>query len=289
MTVSQSSKSPSVVALIVAAGRGTRAAVADRSPKQFVRLGHRSVLQCAIDAFVSSGRVHRIAVVIHPDDGALYQSAVVACPELLPPICGGATRQQSVRLGLEALAQSGPGLVLIHDAARPFVDSEIIGRVIDGVGRGRGAIAAIEVSDTLKRAGSDGTIAATIKRDGLWRAQTPQGFLFDEILEAHRSAADAGEIAFTDDAALAEWAGMQVRVVQGADRNVKLTTAEDIAMAKGHAATSAGVAFGYETRTGTGFDVHRFARGDGVWSAASSCHTSRVWRGIRMPMWHCMR
>ncbi len=167
-----------------------------------------------------------------------------------------------MRLGLEALAGSAPDHVLIHDAARPFVGRDVISRVIDALGMHVGAIAAEPVTDTLKRAGATGTIAGTVDRAGLWRAQTPQGFRFAPILAAHRRAAGEGREDFTDDASLAEWAGMEVALVQGSGRNMKITNAEDLAMAEKLLTPDLS---SFEPRIGTGFDVHRFGPGDHVW------------------------
>ncbi len=168
----------------------------------------------------------------------------------------------SVHLGLQSLAQTAPDLVLIHDAARPFVDAGVIDRVIEALGKTAGAIAALPLSDTLKKEAGDGLIGSTIDRSQLWRAQTPQGFGFPAILAAHDRAAAHGLHAFTDDAAIAEWAGLPVALVQGSERNVKITTAEDLAMAE---LRLGGPQTAHETRNGTGFDVHRFAPGDHVW------------------------
>jgi 2-C-methyl-D-erythritol 4-phosphate cytidylyltransferase / 2-C-methyl-D-erythritol 2,4-cyclodiphosphate synthase len=266
----------SVAALIVAAGRGTRASGATDVPKQYVRLGASTVVQRSIAAFCESGIADRVVAVVHPGDRALFAASVTPSLVLGAAIDGGPTRQQSVRLGLEALAAYGPDIVLIHDAARPFVTRPVIERVVAAIGTGRGAVAAIAVADTLKRANAAGVITGTVERARLWRAQTPQGFRFAEILDAHRRAFHAGIDGFTDDAALAEWAGMTVCVVEGGDRNVKLTTAEDITMAQ--ALTGGGAArTAAETRTGTGFDVHRFAPGDGVWLCGVKLpHTARL-------------
>ena len=177
--------------------------------------------------------------------------------QLLPPVYGGPTRQASVRNGLEALKAHAPDRVLIHDAVRPFVTGDVIARVLEALAHAPGAIAAVPLADTLKQAGADRRIAGTLDRSQVWRAQTPQGFRFAEILAAHDAAAAAG-IAMTDDAAIAEWAGLPVALVMGAERNRKLTTAEDLAMAD-----DARIA--PDVRTGQGFDVHRFAPGDHVW------------------------
>ena len=249
-------------ALIVAAGRGSRAGRNGLPAKQYALLVGVPVLARGLRPFVTHPLIKEIAVVIHPEDVDLYQESVTPVSDrLCPPVMGGATRQESVRLGLEALVARSPSGVLIHDAARPFVDEATITRVLDGLGRYAGVIAAEPVTDTLKRTGSDNPlITGTIERAGLWRAQTPQGFRFDAILAAHRKAAAAGERSFTDDAGLAEWAGLDVAVVRGSGLNMKLTSPEDFAMAERLAAAPA-----FEPRMGTGFDVHRFVGGDHVW------------------------
>jgi 2-C-methyl-D-erythritol 4-phosphate cytidylyltransferase/2-C-methyl-D-erythritol 2,4-cyclodiphosphate synthase len=251
-----------VAALIVAAGRGTRAAGAAGVPKQYAPLAGATVLAHTLAVFARHPRVARIQVVIHSDDAALYEAAIAGCDatRLAPPVPGGATRQDSVRLGLEALERCSAHAVLIHDAARPFISADVLDRVIAALDGQAAAIAAEPVADTLKRASPQGTIEATVDRNGLWRAQTPQAFDFATILALHRRAAEAGRHDFTDDAALAEWAGLAIALVPGSSRNTKITTAEDLAMADklmGHVSM--------EPRTGTGFDVHRFEAGDAVW------------------------
>lgn len=250
-----------IAALIVAAGRGTRAAGSSSHPKQYARLGGVPILLRALRAFAATGEVGRVQAVIHPEDGDLYRDSVSeGFAVLAPPIPGGATRQLSVLAGLEALSREAPpDLVLIHDAARPFVEPQVIRAVIAALATHPGAIAADPVTDTLKREAAGGTIAGTVDRQGLWRAQTPQGFRFPAILEAHRRAAAAGRTDFTDDAAIAEWAGLPVALVPGSSRNVKITTAEDLAIADKLLSGT------LEPRTGTGFDVHRFTIGDHVW------------------------
>lgn len=249
-------------ALIVAAGRGSRAGRNGLPPKQYALLAGAPVLARTLRPFVTHPRIKEIAVVIHPSDADLYKEAVAPFGDRLSmPVMGGTTRQDSVRLGLEALATSSPSSVLIHDAARPFVDSDIISRVLDGLERYIGVIAAEPLTDTLKRADSEAPlITGTVERAGLWRAQTPQGFRFGAIFEAHRKAAATGDLAFTDDAGLAEWAGLGVALVHGSGLNMKLTSPEDFAMAERLAATPA-----FEPRIGSGFDVHRFVPGDHVW------------------------
>ncbi len=222
------------------------------------------MLARTLAAFTDHADCNPITVVIHPDDAALYQTALdhVARPaHITAPIYGGATRQASVRLGLEAMAaHNRPDRVLIHDAARPFISQRAIDDVLAALDHHPGAIAAAAVTDTIKRRSAAGLITATVPRADLWRAQTPQGFHFDAILAAHRRAADAGRDDFTDDAGLAEWAGHGVALVDGGTQNIKLTTAEDIAMAD---RLLAGVPLP-DIRTGQGFDVHRFTAGDHV-------------------------
>jgi 2-C-methyl-D-erythritol 4-phosphate cytidylyltransferase/2-C-methyl-D-erythritol 2,4-cyclodiphosphate synthase len=241
------------VALIVAAGRGTR--VGGPLPKQYRSIGGEPMLRRTVQAFRRHPRVSHVRVVIHRGDRPLYDAAMAGL-DLLPPIEGGETRQESVRRGLESLTELAPGQVLIHDGARPFVTSAIIDRVLDGLARASGAIAALPLTDTIKRATAGETaIRETVERQDLWRAQTPQGFRFDAILAAHR-AADAADL--TDDAAVAAQANLEVIMVPGSEENAKITTDEDLRRAE-HAADAA-----LELRVGQGFDVHRFAPGDGV-------------------------
>ncbi|MCE2510333.1 MAG: bifunctional 2-C-methyl-D-erythritol 4-phosphate cytidylyltransferase/2-C-methyl-D-erythritol 2,4-cyclodiphosphate synthase [Alphaproteobacteria bacterium] len=239
-------------ALIVAAGRGHR--LGGERPKQYMPLGGKAVLRHAAEAFASHPKVDITQIVIHPDDRVFYDEAVagLALPD---PVAGGETRQESVRLGLERLNAQAPTTVLIHDAARPFIDAATIARVVDALAEERAAIAALPVVDTLKR--EEGShIAATVDRSGLWRAQTPQGFRFPDILAAYRSAKDD---AFTDDAAVAEAAGIPVGLVGGTEANFKVTTTEDFARAERLASGATGL-----LRVGQGFDLHRFGPGDHV-------------------------
>lgn len=245
-------------ALIVAAGRGIRAGTP--APKQYAPLGTTTVLGTTLNVFLRHPEVALVQVVIGSGDRPLYDAGVGSGHhKLLPPVLGGDTRQRSVLSGLRAVAPHAPDSVLIHDGVRPFVTPDIIGRVLAVLAEVQGAVAAVALTDTLKRAGPEQGIAATLERAGLWRAQTPQGFRFADMLAAHESAAAAGLSDLTDDAAVAEWAGLAVRLVEGSEANRKLTTAEDLAMA--HNASS-GIG---DVRTGQGFDVHRFAPGDHVW------------------------
>lgn len=254
-----------IAALIVAAGRGTRAASANSQPKQYTSIGGKPMLAHSIANLSAHSKISTITVVIHPDDHAPYSNAITsaATDKLTAPVVGGTTRQASVLSGLEAISKSHPGTahVLIHDAARPFVPHDVVDGVISALDVNEGALPALPLADTLKRTDLDGLITETLPRANLWRAQTPQGFRFAPILTAHREASKHTDKEFTDDAAIAEWAGMNVAISDGSRDNEKITTSEDLSLAK--LTTTAEPAF--ETRIGTGFDVHKFAAGSSVW------------------------
>ena len=239
-------------ALIVAAGRGTRFGGA--LPKQYLPLGGGSVLRHAVSAFAVHPAIAGVQVVIRDEDRTVFAESIAGI-EVLPPVPGGAERQDSVRLGLEALAPRQPDRVLIHDGARPFPDTALIDRVVAGLDRAPAAIPCLQLGDTIKRV-AEGAITGTVDRAQLWRAQTPQGFHFDAILTAHRAAAGR---ALTDDAAVAEAAGIAPLVVAGSEDNLKVTTAQDLAAAERLLAARRG-----DVRVGTGFDVHCFGPGDHV-------------------------
>jgi 2-C-methyl-D-erythritol 4-phosphate cytidylyltransferase/2-C-methyl-D-erythritol 2,4-cyclodiphosphate synthase len=243
------------VALVVAAGRGQR--FGGPLPKQYADLAGRPVLGHALARLAAHPRIDRVQAVIHPDDRALYDRAAAGL-ELAEPAVGGPSRNDSVRLGLESLVPRAPETVLIHDGARPFIGAAVIDRVLDALDTSAGAIAALPVTDTLKR-GADNRITGTLDRAGLWRAQTPQGFRFADILAAHQNFAGQE---LTDDAAVAERAGLPVALVEGAAENIKVTTPDDLARAAQWLA--GGLASMSETRVGQGFDVHRFGPGDRV-------------------------
>ncbi len=242
----------SIYALVLAAGRGAR--FGGMLPKQYLPLGGTSVLHHAVSAFAANPRIAGIQVTIRPEDRAEYDAALAGFI-LLPPVAGGAERQDSVRLGLEALAPLKPARVLIHDGARPFPDAAMIDRVIDALDHAPAAIPGLPLGDTIKRV-ADGVITGTIDRHGLWRVQTPQAFHFDAILAAHRAA--AGQ-ALTDDAAVAEAAGIAPVIVLGSEANLKVTTSDDLAAAERLLAARQA-----DVRVGQGFDVHPFGTGDGL-------------------------
>lgn len=240
------------IALIVAAGRSVR--LGGDLPKQYRQLGGAPVLRWSAQTFARHPAVDRVRVVIHPDDRALHDAAVAGLA-IEEPVVGGASRQESVRLGLESLAEFEPDAVLIHDAARPFIDGDTIARAVAALREAPGALVAVPVVDTVKKADGE-TVTGTLDRAGLWRAQTPQGFRYKDIMAAHASARD---LALTDDAAVAERAGLAVRIVAGHEDNFKITTEEDMARAE-RLIESSGI-----VRTGLGFDVHAFGPGDHVW------------------------
>jgi 2-C-methyl-D-erythritol 4-phosphate cytidylyltransferase/2-C-methyl-D-erythritol 2,4-cyclodiphosphate synthase len=248
---------PAVAAVIVAAGRGLRAG--GNTPKQYRELAGEPVIRSSLSLFAWHGQVGMVQPVIHSDDRAAYESAIKGL-RLLPPVTGGATRQASVRAGLEALSDRRPDIVLVHDAARPFCSSELISRAITACGQTGAAIPALEVTDTIKRLNAAGHVAGTLDRSELRAVQTPQAFAFAPLLEAHRRAAKEGRDDFTDDAALAEWAGLKVAVFAGEAGNIKLTTDDDFAKAEARRLASLA-----DLRLGNGFDVHAFGDGDHVW------------------------
>jgi 2-C-methyl-D-erythritol 4-phosphate cytidylyltransferase / 2-C-methyl-D-erythritol 2,4-cyclodiphosphate synthase len=246
-----------VAAVVVAAGRGHRAG--GEFPKQYRYIGGEAVIRAALSAFAGHPQVDAVQPVIHADDEVAFRTATSGLGGLRAAVPGGASRQASVFAGLEALRETAPDFVLIHDAARPFVSSALIARAIAAAGEHGAAVPAISVADTVKRVDARGTIMATIDRDELRIVQTPQAFSYRLIVDAHARAAAADRSDFTDDAALAEWAGHRVSVFPGDAANVKLTTNEDFARAEALRMAATG-----DIRTGTGFDVHAFADGDHI-------------------------
>ncbi|WP_315832652.1 bifunctional 2-C-methyl-D-erythritol 4-phosphate cytidylyltransferase/2-C-methyl-D-erythritol 2,4-cyclodiphosphate synthase [Bradyrhizobium prioriisuperbiae] len=243
-------------AIIVAAGRGLRAGAG--GPKQYRCIAGRTVIARAMDPFCSHPDVSAVQPVRNPDDVEIFDQALQGLT-YRPAVSGGATRQASVRAGLEALAGDPPDIVLIHDAARAFVTDAVIARAIAAAGKTGAAIPVVAVTDTIKQVDDAGDVVATPNRAQLRIAQTPQAFRFDVILEAHRRAAREGRDDFTDDAALAEWAGLTVATFEGDAANMKLTTPEDFAREEARLGAALG-----DIRTGTGYDVHAFGDGDHV-------------------------
>ncbi len=248
-------------AVIVAAGRGSRATAATSGPKQYELLSDKTVLQHSIQPFLDHPSIDIIQVVIHPDDQHLYDQSVASDPKILPPALGGETRQASVLGGLKALEKAQPANVLIHDAARPFLSHSTIDQLLSVLQTSKGAISALPVADTLKRQTNNqaATIAETIDRSALWRALTPQAFDYQAILSAHLAASTMVDRPFTDDASIAEAANIEVALVEGDPHNFKITTPGDLALARQLVAARP-----LEPRVGQGYDVHKFAEGNHV-------------------------
>ena len=267
--------SPKVALIVVAAGRGAR--LGAERPKQYLVCAGKSLLAHTLEALTGAWPFSAVVVAIRGEDRDLYHEALAhltpeAASAIGEPAIGGATRQQSVLAGLEALAAAKPDIVLIHDAARPFPTRELVARAVHAA-EGHGAAApGTPPSDTVKQVDGEGRVLATPPRAGLRAVQTPQAFRFSLILDAHRRAAAEGVGELTDDVAVAEWAGAPAYVFEGDPANTKVTTMQDLRMAEARLAGAAS-----ETRVGQGFDVHAFAPGDCVWLC-----------GIRIPHDHAL-
>ncbi len=247
-----------IAALIVAAGRGERAGTSD-GPKQYRLLGGEPILRRTARLFLSHREIGQVGIVIHPDDESLAHKTLAPLDrDRVTLIEGGPTRQLSVRAGLLGLAGERPDFVLIHDAARPLLARTTLDAVIEALDPAIGIVVGLPVTDTVKRTDQSGRIIDTPDRRNLFRAQTPQAFAFPSILAAHEAAVAAGVDGLTDDAAIAERAGLTVRLVVGASANPKITFPEDIALAE-HA-----LAAFPDVRVGNGYDVHRFEDGEAV-------------------------
>jgi 2-C-methyl-D-erythritol 4-phosphate cytidylyltransferase / 2-C-methyl-D-erythritol 2,4-cyclodiphosphate synthase len=244
-----------VAAVVVAAGRGTRVGGV---PKQYRLLDGVPVIRHALARLVAHPEIDMVQPVIHRDDAASFAEASAGLA-LRDAAFGGATRQISVRAGLEALEQEAPRIVLVHDAARPFASPALISHAI-AAGAVGAAVPGLAMTDTIKAVDPDGRVVDTIDRSRLRAVQTPQAFRYEGLLAAHRRAHLAGREDFTDDAALAEWAGMTVTMFEGEAANLKLTTEEDFARVQAGAWAALG-----DIRTATGYDVHAFSEGDHVW------------------------
>jgi len=243
-----------VAAIVVAAGRGERAG--GGVPKQYRTLAGVPIIRQSVENMVRVSTIRAIQPVVHRDDEVLFRAALSGI-DILPPVFGGATRQASVLAGLEALASRKPDVVLVHDAARPFVSPALIERAI-AAGEKGAAVPALPITDTVKSVEND-VVTSTLDRNALRTIQTPQAFRFDFLLDAHRKAAGAGRHDFPDDASLAEWAGMRVSVFAGDPGNIKLTTREDFIRAEAEAMAKLG-----DVRVGSGYDVHVFGDGDHI-------------------------
>ncbi len=241
---------PNIVALIVAAGTGTRAG--GTMPKQFASLAGKPMIAHSHAALSGHPQISKVLIAIGEGQEALLDEAIGPVPRL----AGGATRRHSVRAGLERIAaEGGADLVLIHDAARPFLSASVIDRLIAALVDSAGAVPVLPVADTL--ATGIEILGATVPRDGLFRVQTPQAFRFQAVLDAHRQWPD-GEDA-TDDAQMVRRFGGEVAMVEGDAMLEKVTYPADFAAAEArHGATLV-------LRTAMGFDVHRLEAGEELW------------------------
>ncbi len=238
------------IALIVAAGSGTRTGL--EFPKQYLKIGKQTVLEMTARKFLDHPGIDKVLVVIGGDDRALYDEAIGSL-DLLDPVYGGSSRQESVFNGLQALEKYAPKNVLIHDAARPFVDEATITRCLDCLKTSVAALPALPVNDTVKTI-SDNKVTGTLDRSKLVTAQTPQCFQYDLILSAHKNFKDTP---VTDDIALAELAGHEITWIAGSSMNTKITTEEDVARLQNVHLN--------DIRTGFGYDVHAFDNNSDLW------------------------
>lgn len=248
-----------IAVILVAAGRGSRAGVG--APKQYRDLMGRPVIVRTLEAFQEAfeerEQIALIVPVIHRDDQDIYRKCVVGLRGIAAPVIGGATRQQSVKNALESLADIQPDVVLIHDAARPFVTADLIARSVSvAASSPAGVVPALAVVDTLVRHSGSATLE-TVAREDLYAVQTPQVFRYDAILAAHRA---AGHNNYTDDASVFAANGGDVIFVDGAEQNFKITTAEDFQKAERMISNNC-----TDVRVGSGYDVHRFETGNSVW------------------------
>lgn len=227
-------------------------------PKQYFMLGNRTILQMSIEKFCSHPDIDKVQVVIHADDAELYANATLPHVKLLSPVVGGETRQDSCRLGVKALADIDN--VLIHDAARPFVSHATISAVLENISPNCCALPGHAILETVKRVDDSGYVLETVPRENLFAAQTPQGFVFADIHAAHQKAKLEGHSQFTDDAAVGEWAGMKVKMVEVSSDNIKITTPHDMEIAE-RRMLDKNIP---DVRTGNGYDIHTLGPGSFV-------------------------
>ncbi len=263
----------SIAVIIVAAGKGERAGQdGNTTPKQYRLVAGIPVLSRTIRAFLDIPAVTFVLPVINAEHAGLFGRLGLDDPRLLAPVVGGTSRQASVLEGLKALAPLRPDLVLVQDAARPFASAQLIGAVVDRLQHFDGALPTLPVTDTIKRSANGQEVATTEDRRQLYAAQTPQGFRFGQIFSAHMRAGSVKRD-FTDDAEIAEWAGLRVAMVDGDPTNIKITHPQDFARAE--QIVTKGTAM--ETRIGTGYDVHQLEPGDAVWLCGVKIpHTARL-------------
>jgi 2-C-methyl-D-erythritol 4-phosphate cytidylyltransferase / 2-C-methyl-D-erythritol 2,4-cyclodiphosphate synthase len=250
-----------IAVVLVAAGRGERAGSPHEGPKQYRLIGGAPVVRHTLTALLAHPSIGEIVTVIHPDDIDLFETAAAGFGKRVRHVFGGPSRQASTLLGLRALAADPPDYVMIHDAVRPFVSGDLLDRIESALAETCGVVPALPVSDTIKKQDHQGSVSQTVSRAGLFSAQTPQAFPFPAILRAHESACVQSGENFTDDASIAEFAGLKVRIVEGAAENIKLTWRHDIDMADQKLGRPAAFP---DVRVGNGYDVHKLVPGDHV-------------------------
>ncbi len=248
-----------VAAVVVAGGSGLRAG--GEIPKQYQLIGGKPMIRWTLEAFLSHPSIHHVLAVIGNDHDDLFRSATLGL-SLPPHIIGGTSRQESCRIGVEACADFSPAKILIHDAARPFISHDVISRVIAALDDSSAVIPGLPIADTIKFAPT-GIIEKTIDRSAMWFVQTPQGFTYSDIRDAHRRAVRENQTSFTDDAAVAEFVNLPVHIITGDVMNKKLTTAADVAHAD-RTVTASQYAERPDVRTGHGIDFHVFEKGNAV-------------------------
>ena len=251
-------------AIILAAGRGERSGRED-GPKQYRLIGGIPVLRKTVEAFCSDPDCQSIVIVRHEDDEGVCAQSLGELLRRVEIVIGGTTRQKSTLNALSFLGEKSSGerpqFVMIHDAARPFLSPALLERIKGKLDASHGVIPALAIADTLKRGSETGLVTETVPRQGLFAAQTPQAFPFNEILRAHLLAETSQLADFTDDSSIAEWAGISVEMIEGSPDNVKLTWKRDIEMANERMLAASFP----DVRTGNGYDVHSFVDGDHVW------------------------
>ncbi len=263
-----------IAVVLVAAGRGERAGSPLEGPKQYRLIDGEPVITRSIQAFIKHPRVREIVAVIHADDLALFRRCWPQADERVRFVLGGETRQASTRLGLLTLRENPPRYVMIHDAVRPFVDRTLLDRIAENLSDDTGVVPALPVTDTIKRRNSKGLVSGTVSRNNLFTAQTPQAFSYLRIIDAHEEAFQSEIQDFTDDASIAEFTGMAVKLVEGSPDNIKLTFKRDIEMADLKLKGSPGLP---DVRVGNGYDVHALEPGSHVTLCGVKIeHTARL-------------
>ncbi len=263
-----------IAVIVVAAGSGQRAG--GGIPKQFRNLGGMPVLARTLNLFCAFD-FHSVIPVIGADQFDDFENVLKFVradvrKRIAPPVLGGNSRQASVLNGLQALVHSSPRFVLIHDGARALTPSDLVQRVTEALQTNDSVVPALLISDTVKEVSPSGMVSATLNRNKLRTVQTPQGFRFQAILDAHQAAVARKVDGLMDDASVMEWAGLPVRIVPGAAGNLKITTVDDFEIAERQIFNER-----QDIRVGQGYDVHSFVPGDHIWlGGVKIAHTHKL-------------